>query len=412
MSGASCPHLMAYLLSQNGIRCKLCGSKRSTIEDGVHAELTTHGLTINRLPVELLTEIFYHYLKIKAKAPLDEKSCITASHCTDSTPLLLAHVCGYWRNITKSTSMLWSSLAIFNARHKHIPLIRLWLEYADTSPLSITIDGMANNTERQSAVDVILRILIGRCHLWKSIEFRFLDFQRAMMDIQADSLTTLEHAFVMLPSWPISHNDKVLEAVHSSPKIASIRYGGTFCSFPVQTPWAQLRALDCWFSIPIHQFLQLLRPCHSLEVLRLPVGLDIDELVLPVESIELPRLKKLDGGPVVEGFSIILDALVAPQLTFLNLHYKHQTDNDLLDLKNFAARSGFKLQSFRLINTRLHAEELLQWVEVPFLSTVTDLHVVIRQSLNITEPRFPDLHPSYMGSVIARLRIFLSQSFL
>ncbi|RDB26044.1 hypothetical protein Hypma_006138 [Hypsizygus marmoreus] len=84
------------------------------------------------LPAEILADIFLYCLPTEVRPRLDE------------APLLLCHVCSFWRQTALGTPRLWQTLFINTSRHPHIPsrilsnLLRFWSEGVAPHPLSLS----------------------------------------------------------------------------------------------------------------------------------------------------------------------------------------------------------------------------------------------------------------------------------
>ncbi|KDQ62756.1 hypothetical protein JAAARDRAFT_149868, partial [Jaapia argillacea MUCL 33604] len=88
---------------------------------------------IRRLPPEILSKIFAHALHPGFVHPL--RNCL---------PVLLTHVCSYWRQIALSTSALWASLVVSPYDDEEIvrmrPILESFLTRSGTAPLSTFVD--------------------------------------------------------------------------------------------------------------------------------------------------------------------------------------------------------------------------------------------------------------------------------
>ncbi|KDQ62007.1 hypothetical protein JAAARDRAFT_123034, partial [Jaapia argillacea MUCL 33604] len=87
---------------------------------------------IRRLPPEIISKIFAHTLGPGLVDPLKHP-----------LPVLLTHVCSYWRHIALSTPTLWSSLSV-EPRYDHNSaqtkqILDEFLARSGTAPLSIFI---------------------------------------------------------------------------------------------------------------------------------------------------------------------------------------------------------------------------------------------------------------------------------
>ncbi|KAF9005017.1 hypothetical protein BDQ17DRAFT_1541039 [Cyathus striatus] len=368
---------------------------------------------ISRLPNEILIQIFQRYLDSNPRSDEPshpESSCITSYPRTDSTPLRLTHVCWLWKHLAVSTSLLWSSIAVYSPRPEHIPLLRLWLHYANSCLLSISIrqsDSNSGDSGQINATDAILRMFIDRCHLWKSIDMIFWDFQEALMNIPPDSMKTLEHARLLLLGTPEVDKIKIWAKFYSSPRLSSVKWSFPFYCIP-DAPWEQLKIIHCTCAVPMFDFLHVLKSCRSLEVLKIPVGGCLSAGFPPSEIVVLPALRELDLGDCHIDFPIIFETISAPRLAFLTIQSINPGFHYRITLHRFLERSKCTLRSFNLLGNRFQASELLAWLHMPGLSSVTELNLPGRFQKDAKNICY---HPeqTYMEAVIARIKELASR---
>jgi hypothetical protein len=87
---------------------------------------------IHWLPVELLAEIFQHYLHIVDRS--QTSFSLSVQPHSQTTPFLLGQVCYYWRSITISMGDLWQSMYINTPRMETYPLNQAVAEPRGTFP--------------------------------------------------------------------------------------------------------------------------------------------------------------------------------------------------------------------------------------------------------------------------------------
>lgn len=99
---------------------------------------------INRIPVEILGEIFYQCV-----APMMDENCnwFTIAGYGDTiaspirAPMLLTRVCWRWRSVAFATQALWTHLTITDltfTRHDPTPAILMWFENSGTVDLNLS----------------------------------------------------------------------------------------------------------------------------------------------------------------------------------------------------------------------------------------------------------------------------------
>ncbi|OBZ79540.1 hypothetical protein A0H81_00053 [Grifola frondosa] len=95
------------------------------------AELEERLLPINRLPAELLVEIFKRVVEFRDIHDLKELESWTFF----LRPILLSHICRRWREVALSTSGLWACIPFTNKS-----TVSFFLEHSNNSPLDIVND--------------------------------------------------------------------------------------------------------------------------------------------------------------------------------------------------------------------------------------------------------------------------------
>ncbi|KAJ7809762.1 hypothetical protein B0H13DRAFT_1667972, partial [Mycena leptocephala] len=115
--------------------------------------MSAHGF--DSIPPEIVAAVFNHCLPD------------TSDHLWPSSleaPLLLAQICGQWREICLDTPNLWTSIAFGNTRS--IELLKEWLLRARHHPLTIYLDCW-DETRAQMLIDVVKPY----CLPWQDVYF-------------------------------------------------------------------------------------------------------------------------------------------------------------------------------------------------------------------------------------------------
>ncbi|KAF8994351.1 hypothetical protein BDQ17DRAFT_1367132 [Cyathus striatus] len=419
MSLNVCTHKGTYLLPEDGILCMLCSALRhlATISPKYTLSMAMEKLstwtnripTISVLPDEILIEIFQHYLALGSRIYLaDKPTRISSSAMIRSSPVPLTHVCHNWRQLINSSPLLWASIAVHNPRRKHIPLVRLWLDRARSCPLSIHIH--QNYSERYIETETILELCIDRCHQWKSISFRFRDVHQSLTNISFGSMKNLDHASLHIPKFSKDDKDKIWANIHSSPRISNVEWSLPLFHFRT-APWEHLKVIEYRYQVPINEFLHILKSCRNLETLHLLMGAskDHDALSPPAEFITLPSLKELCLAGFNDRYCTIFDTITTPQLASLTIHLIDSRPENLISFKQFMIRSRCKLQSFAFASNNIEAPEFLQWLDMPGMSSITEMpYLDIRSKMDMHN-LIHDPHQTYIESVIARGNEFILQ---
>ncbi|KDQ49230.1 hypothetical protein JAAARDRAFT_111790, partial [Jaapia argillacea MUCL 33604] len=106
--------------------------ERRDVAQGRCFNLKSLSAPIRRLPSDLLSEIFNHTLQYGSTGPV-----------YDPFPLLLTHVCSYWRHLALSTPTLWSPIRARPTDAQLVYYRALWnhfLLHSGTTPLSLFLD--------------------------------------------------------------------------------------------------------------------------------------------------------------------------------------------------------------------------------------------------------------------------------
>ncbi|KAG5639929.1 hypothetical protein DXG03_002330, partial [Asterophora parasitica] len=304
------------------------------IPDFIH--LTLWGPSpINRLPVELVMEIFVFSLRdfagdpglISTRASRKFRDRLSLSPGASSDPMILAQVCRRWRYIALSMPRLWTKMRIKSYSHSHhVPLVQTWLQRSANLPLDISLHEL-NRSEKTLPITVgILSLLIGQAHRWKSIDFSFSHGVPWVLlnTLESSSLRILESAEIMscdddfldfveaiLPSL-----EKTWSIIHGAPSLHKGKWELHYLYHRLwDVPWNQLTSID--ISVSIGTLLDLLPSYYSeqseaylLQTLASPAFQSVDNLsvnstlspmtgLVPFLTIRdghiaLPRLQKLD----------------------------------------------------------------------------------------------------------------------
>jgi hypothetical protein len=106
-------------------------------------------LPVQRLPPEILSEIF---LTCLAVVP----SCKERAFPQRKEALLCGQVCRYWRNVSMSTSRLWSALSIELRHRREMDSAMTWPPCSGGAPLSIKLNCHNKITPIHPIIDALL----------------------------------------------------------------------------------------------------------------------------------------------------------------------------------------------------------------------------------------------------------------
>jgi hypothetical protein len=174
---------------------------------------------IHTIPPELVGEIFAKSLE-DSMQPISQ-SAPSVTMRSEVSPFTLSHVCKRWRDLALSMSTLWSSIAIYEPKMGHIPLVDLWLRRAGDLPLALCLlqSGNRKNTHHEST-EQVLSLFVQYVARWKTIIFHLETPQSPLLNIPYGGAKMLDSATVMSYFWnPRGENsyiDQVWDILYSS----------------------------------------------------------------------------------------------------------------------------------------------------------------------------------------------------
>ncbi|KAJ2925860.1 hypothetical protein H1R20_g11235, partial [Candolleomyces eurysporus] len=96
---------------------------------------------INKLPIELLLEIFWDYVHGEDICPVPSHAYKIPTSCRSSgDPVRISHVCSLWRAIAFSNPTLWSTIYFNTTVTNHYSRLSHHIHRSGSVPLTLTID--------------------------------------------------------------------------------------------------------------------------------------------------------------------------------------------------------------------------------------------------------------------------------
>lgn len=327
---------------------------------------------IHTLPVELLAEIFRHYVQIVDYS--QPSHSLSVQPYSQTTPFLLAEVCYYWRSVALSMGDLWQSMFIGPPKTEHIPLVRLWLSRAGEYPLSLWLFQSRYPSEAElQATNEILSLLIDRLHRWKSIEFRFsAGVHQPLLDIPHNAAVSLEAARIDARYWGQSNTDALWRALHSSPLLCRPDWVNHYWHGPPShAPWAQLTYIRLEGLHSIDAVLNILFHCQRVTVLTL-------QLVPPDAPFQprafvLPELRTLTISTETE-LGSFFQSLILPRLVSLDIMHRLgvRMTRSSLPIADLICRSSCQLGKLAL---GVDEDDLFDYLRMQELQSITELQL-------------------------------------
>ncbi|KAK7460517.1 hypothetical protein VKT23_009237 [Stygiomarasmius scandens] len=362
---------------------------------------------IRRLPPEVLSEIFAHYIRDRKAWPeFRHRSTVVRKkqRFYDDLPpaLFLSQVCISWRETIFAMPSLWSELSF--SIHKGFPptqAVAAWLSRSGTLPLNIIIRDFRRR--RYGSYSFLADNLIPFCSRWYTLELSIsFSYLTPLLRAGPLSLPLLERVD-LFPGCLSSHDR--LPALETAPRlkyfnVTSVAHSGIQLDIALPCAGITHLALE---GIPqgppeVYPFIQDLT---SLQSLTLQLS-DPPRDWKSTQTFEFPNLRLLDIEFIGRlGSPQFLDALNLPALKELSMkhHYNlgemrarfNPEDEEFLSygmypferlfartnpsssLVNLYERSGFELKSLVLDGiTSLKAPGLLKFLKVtPTLESLT-----------------------------------------
>jgi len=265
-------------------------SRKDTLKTKVFSEQACVA-PITSLPTELLRHIF-----------------ILGSRDDPATfPVLVSHVSCYWREISLSTSPLWSTIQVERMTRKQI---EVRLERSGTRTLDVTIDLRSYNARSWSSIEASIYKILQWHHRWRSIQIWEGSWSRAglgdlIRDICSSSCPALEE-----------FSARCVQREHRWPRTGSLFGGsaGRLRVLQVENVWNAWSATlmenvttfvftqrsGPWeVALPSYKrlldVLQMMPNLENLEIEKVGPGaeLDDDENKMFYDPVVFPRLRRL-----------------------------------------------------------------------------------------------------------------------
>nr|GAT60012.1 predicted protein [Mycena chlorophos] len=320
---------------------------------------------INDLFPEVLGGIFTEY----AAAALEQGNLAAASYLG---PMLLSHVCRYWRDVALGNHKLWSFIFVSQPPQDalrvkpSIELVKTWLERSHERPVDLQTD-LQNPTGSQPMA--LLQLLIVHSARWRAVDFQMRTHLNWNLlgggIIDAPKLTRLKASW---DAWPWLQDIGIPEVV-----AIPIRWGPDFrrlecphiCHQSVtvmsQLHWSSLREISLYWAVDEDVFF-IFTHCPLLEVCHL---LSLSKRNMRRDRVLLAsNLKKLRVVYAEENACLfIYNCLTCPQLEFLAIS-ETEDESTISDagtaILGFFARSQCPLTHLEFNSPTLCADDLLQ----------------------------------------------------
>ncbi|RDB24247.1 hypothetical protein Hypma_008622 [Hypsizygus marmoreus] len=344
---------------------------------------------IDRLPVEVLGEIFSWYLYEPAGYLFlyAEAASVKATMWSKFDPILLGHICMSWRVISLSMPMLWSSIAVFKPTSSQIPLIQVWLDRATHCSLSLTIlQSKKPNLAEQKATDEVLLLFQTRAHLWRRLDIQIHQRRpnKPLQNLPATPM--LESVQMRVNGWKQTVVDQVWRNIHLLPSLRRVGWCDVYMEkgMPAHAPWGQLTHINTvqgvFKALCVEEFLNALQQCQELVSFETSIIMPRDSPSRPLPDITLPKLRILKfairGGPTP---SALFQHLTLPSLVSLAVHQSNwPPTHRLCWIKDLMRHSRCRLAMFFLWDPLLNEDELIDFLSSPEAQHLNRLDLLLQ----------------------------------
>lgn len=331
-----------------------------------HLPITKVMPPINRLPVEILGEIFMQFLQLGDFEWPREGHFISVSSKWIASPMILGQVCGYWRSVAISTPSLWCSIAVLDPVKSDIPTIRTWLERAAPHPLNIWFeDSFHTDRHRQKVTNSIISLFLEHHRSWRHIYFDVFGYAiKPLINIRG-APPMLESADIQLRESDGENHmnfdvDSLWRIIHSSPRLSQVNWHRTYANvrqFPTHIPWNRLKKLNLLHRFKTGELCAIVEQCTQIEELH-------------IQSVEFPstspsstpiRLLHLRYLTIHAKTSLhaVFNRLLTPALEMIAITYALPGEDyrGAWEFGDFLRRSFCSLKSFSFYDP--HGEDVL-----------------------------------------------------
>ncbi|KAF5371588.1 hypothetical protein D9758_003512 [Tetrapyrgos nigripes] len=164
-----------------------------------------------------------------------------------SPPAQISRVCAGWRDLTRRTPTLWSSLRIEHAALKHfsvekfVSLLTMHLELSQQVPLDLSVSIEALDNEKPARL--ILEMLFSQSTRWRDVS---LDLPNFITAADLEPLTGKLHWLRLLD---VQSRQMILSNLRAFEIALSLKVLLCF-TIPIGLPWAQISDLTVSFRLP------------------------------------------------------------------------------------------------------------------------------------------------------------------
>jgi hypothetical protein len=316
---------------------------------------------INGIPREILARIFAFVVHSDCTTPKDRYAkeisySAVSSGTSPTTPVILGHVCSFWRSFVRATPSLWSTIAVYSPRPGHAELVAFWLDRSANCPLDLRMEQFVLPDPASAAVAALF---VAQARRWKRISLT-VSIEAPFTTLGRGAAPILEDVRVRLDKWNPATAHSFIHVLQASPVLHTINWGKSICArIPADTPWHRLSNIALQ-SLELSKIIMGgLAQCGALEVLHLR---HMRKAKTHNLTIVLPRVERF----VCESTGShprIFDAFTLPSLSDLHWLTRPGTEAPISSVINMLDRSGCALKTlavnrgtFDLVSARIVAD--------------------------------------------------------
>ncbi|KAJ7623778.1 hypothetical protein FB45DRAFT_1006077 [Roridomyces roridus] len=269
------------------------------------------------LPVDIVSEIFFHYLP---EYPL----CPPTSGF--GSPTLLSHVCRRWRDITLDTPTLWRAILVRPnvAEPAAVPgfLDRLETWFRRSSSCLLSIHLRYWNSMDSGPFAVIFETLVAQRHRWEHLDLWLYTQDFGLIhavgsDTEMPALRRVRYASPLRDPFHTSWHRPPCLVFSKAPQLRQLELTERWPQCKLAFPWAQLTRFIWLANVSSPAVCDMLRKMRNLVHCQVRLASREEDTLQPLHLAYLETLVVGDGGT---NGRVFLDALTLPALRKLDIH--------------------------------------------------------------------------------------------
>lgn len=336
---------------------------------------------INKIPVEILGEIFKFCVLDYQGSPVTVSSHGRRTPFDSVTPLLLGQVCALWRQIILSMPTLWSTIYVYQPRMRDLCLVPLWLERSKPCTLSIILSQSRGNFSggfqaiQDSATKSLLSLVIPHLHRVRYLSLSLYNETEILAeDIPVDAAPILEYLKLDLFSLRFESIHRMCRGLAASPFLRSCSLDWQEKSLSFSIPWSQLIDISINVDISLHDLVKILGHCtqvKSLTIGKIDFTTPLSSLPVVLQYLEHLQVNTIDSDPV-------FNSLTVPSLVSIGAGGNLTKYKQWAALDRMICRSLCQLKKWEYYCWHNDESSMISNLGSPFLQMVTHVEFPFR----------------------------------